>query len=140
MVAGTQAGSSSKPELLYLRCRRGESDSEPVWWLVATGRVPGSYGTVEGFWPGGPVRVAPLFALVLATGPTSVSADPGEESAPLAFSLGIKAGLIPPVLAAPELVVHGPHFLIGAFGIHGGAGRSTIGGELGLELSARYRF
>jgi len=81
------------------------------------------------------VRVAPLFALVLATGPTSVSADPGEESAPLAFSLGIKAGLIPPVLAAPELVVHGPHFLIGAFGIHGGAGRSTIGGELGLELS-----
>lgn len=81
------------------------------------------------------MQVTPLFALLLAAGPTPARADAGEESATLAFSLGIKTGLIPPLLAAPELVVHGPHFLIGAFGMYGGAGRSTIGGELGFELS-----
>lgn len=81
------------------------------------------------------MQVTPLFAVLLATGPASVGADAGEESPTVAFSLGIKTGFIPPVLAAPELVVHGAHFLIGAFGMYGGAGRWTIGGELGLELS-----
>jgi len=57
-------------------------------------------------------------------------------------ALGVKTGFIPPVFAAPELVVHTPHVLLGVFGIltgggpGGGASRQTVGGELGLELNA----
>ncbi len=63
-----------------------------------------------------------------------LGASGADEPAPIGIAIGIKTGLIPPVLATPELVVHGPHFLLGAFGIVT-SDQLTLGGELGCEFA-----
>ena len=63
-----------------------------------------------------------------------------EDRRPVSAALGVKLGVIPPVLVAPELIVHAPHLHLGVFGIATGGGigeggdRLTFGGELGYEF------
>lgn len=83
------------------------------------------------------------FAAALSVAWTSRGAAAADSEPPTAISaaIGIKTGFIPPVLAAPELVIHFPHVFLGAFaistpgGIGNGGTRVTVGGEVAYEIS-----
>src|SRR4051812_24317512 len=78
-----------------------------------------------------------------ATAPAGAdqTGHPAEpEPAPVTVAIGLKAGVIPPVLVVPEIVLHAPHLFVGAFGIFIGGGsldgaRATYRGELGYEFN-----
>jgi hypothetical protein len=81
---------------------------------------------------------------LLAVGPRAGADQTGHpaepEPAPVTVAIGLKAGVIPPVLVVPEIVLHAPHLFVGAFGIFIGGGsldgaRATYGGELGYEFN-----
>jgi hypothetical protein len=79
-----------------------------------------------------------LPGLVLAAIAAPRSAAENEAPRrPIGVALGIKTGVIPPALAAPELVVHAEHALLGLFGmaLGGDTSRTTLGGELGYEFT-----
>ena len=83
------------------------------------------------------------FAAAFSVAWTSRGAAAADSEPPAAISaaIGIKTGIIPPVLAAPELVIHFPHVFLGAFaistpgGIGNGGTRVTVGGEVAYEIS-----
>ncbi len=86
-------------------------------------------------------RARSLAAIALVALVSPALAEPDERHpVPVDPALGIKSGLIPPILVVPELVLHAGHGMLGVFGIatSGGLGeggaRYTIGGELGYEL------
>jgi hypothetical protein len=87
------------------------------------------------------IGISTALLVALDGAPVRAASDGAAEARPLALALGVKTGFIPPVLAAPELVLHGPHFFLGAFGIATGGGmgnggaRFTLGGDLGYELA-----
>jgi hypothetical protein len=74
-----------------------------------------------------------VLVLVLCAAPLHAASD-AEQEVPVSAALGIKAGAIPPVLLAPELVLHAPHVFLGTFGMATGDG-VTLGAELGAEFS-----
>jgi hypothetical protein len=80
-------------------------------------------------------------AAILAPLRAAPEADADKEARPVSAALGLKLGVIPPVLVAPELVVHAPHLFLGVFAIVTGGGlgeggdRLTLGGELGYEFA-----
>jgi hypothetical protein len=75
-----------------------------------------------------------VLAAVVAPGK---AAEHEAPRVPIGVALGIRAGVIPPVLAAPELVVHAGNALFGFFGmgLGGDTSRTTFGGELGYEFA-----
>jgi hypothetical protein len=79
----------------------------------------------------------PLAAMLLATAPVAAETDGAKQEPPVTISVGIKTGGIPPVLVAPELVLHWEYIMVGAFAMYTttGAGRWTVGGELGYEVA-----
>ena len=78
----------------------------------------------------------PWLVLTAAVAPGQAAEDEAPRL-PVEVALGIKTGLIPPVLAAPELVVHADHALLGFFGmgLGGDTRQTTLGGELGYEFA-----
>jgi hypothetical protein len=80
-------------------------------------------------------------ALSVAWTSRGAAAADSEPEHAISVAIGIKAGIIPPVAVAPELVIHFPHLFLGAFGIAtpGGVGnggtRVTVGGEVAFEIS-----
>src|SRR6266849_4229444 len=86
------------------------------------------------------MRRSTALILAISVAPVVAASGAAEEPGAVGVALGVKAGFIPPVLATPELVLHFPHFWLGAFGIRtngglgNGAGRLTLGGELGYEF------
>jgi hypothetical protein len=83
-----------------------------------------------------------IAALLFATAPAASAADTESTAppSPVSVAIGVKTGIIPPVLAVPEIVFHAPHFFFGAFGIttRGGVGaggqRLTLGAEAAYEI------
>jgi hypothetical protein len=88
------------------------------------------------------MRISTALALVASIAPAFAADEPeaGPERRPVTAALGLKTGVIPPVLAVPEIVIHVPHFFAGAFGIitrggiGGGGNRLTLGGEVAYEI------
>jgi hypothetical protein len=72
---------------------------------------------------------------------TPLAADEAMAVRPLSvsFTLGVKAGLIPPLGVAPELLLHPGNLMLGVFGITlpggGNGSRYSIGGEFGYEFA-----
>ena len=89
------------------------------------------------------MRVSAALILAAGIGPAAAEVEPDSEPRPVPVkaAIGVKTGVIPPVLAVPELMLHLPHFFAGAFGIFTGGGlgnggrRTTLGGEVGFEFN-----
>lgn len=79
--------------------------------------------------------------LVASAAGAAFAASDEVEARPFSAAVGIKAGVIPPVAAAPEVVLHARQVMLGLFGIAlpAGVGRNaaqtTLGAELGFEFA-----